>query len=241
VSGEKHLLSLLRAAIDRYDMIPEPGRRIAVGVSGGKDSAALLVLLARLRRFYPRPFSLTAITLDPCFNGQPADYSAVEVLCEQLEVPYLLRRTDLWEIVFQKRRESNPCSLCARLRRGMLHRLAAEAGCDTVALGHHREDAAETFLMNLLSGGTLDCFKPVTVLDRRHIRLIRPLIFMPEAEIAAYVRKSGLPVVKSRCPVDGCTNRKRTRELLDELSRQYGCMEDKILSAMQKAGLSGWQ
>ena len=145
---EQHLLGQLRAAVQRYDMI-EKNDRIAVGVSGGKDSLVLLVLLALLRRFYPVPFSLTAITLDPCFGGEENDYGAVAALCDELEVPFVLRRTRLWKVVFEERDEENPCSLCARMRRGALHKAALEAGCSTVALGHHQRDAAETFMMIL--------------------------------------------------------------------------------------------
>lgn len=233
------LLAPLRAAVDRYGMI-RPGDHIAVGVSGGKDSLALLVLLARLRGFYPHPFSLTAITLDPCFDGAETDYSPVTALCDTLGVPHEVRRTRLWEVVFEQRQESRPCSLCARMRRGALHKAAQETGCNVVALGHHREDAAETFLMNLLSGGTLDCFSPCAYLDRRALTLIRPMVFLPEKEIAAFAVHQGLPVVKSRCPVDGCTNRQQTKDLLHELETRYGPLSDKILGAMQKARLSGW-
>ena len=151
------ILSLTRAAVERYDMLPA-GASVAVGVSGGKDSLVLLVALARLREFFPPPFSLTAITLDPVFEGRQTDYSPVASLCEELRVPYIVRRTRLWEVVFEERREANHCSLCARMRRGALHAAAKEAGCSFVALGHHKNDAAETFLMNLLAGGTLACF-----------------------------------------------------------------------------------
>ena len=143
-------------------------------------------------------------------------------------------------MVFEERREANPCSLCARMRRGALHAAAKEAGCSFVALGHHKNDAAETFLMNLLAGGTLACFSPKSYLDRRELTLIRPLIFAQEADITRCAERAALPVVKSRCPVDGCTNRQRTKELLADLSAAYGPLNDKILGAMQKAGLSGW-
>lgn len=235
----QELLSLARAAVQRYDMIA-PGARVAVGVSGGKDSVALLCTLARLRDFYPVPFTLTAITLDPCFDGTENDYSAIAALCEELDVPYIVRRTRLYEVVFRERQESNPCSLCARMRRGALHKAAKEACCDTVALGHHKDDAAETLLMNLLSGGSLGCFSPKTWLDRQELTLIRPLVFADEKQIAATVRREGWPVVKSTCPVDGCTNRQRAKELLVQLSEEYGPLTDKFLTAMQKQGLSGW-
>lgn len=233
------LLAPMRAAIQQYDMIAA-GDHIAVGVSGGKDSLALLAALARLRTFYPLPFSLTAITLDPCFLGEEGDYSAIEGLCRQWEIPYILKRTQLWEVVFEQRREDNPCSLCARMRRGLLHRTAVEAGCRVVALGHHMDDAAETFWMNLMSGGTLGCFSPKSYLDRRQITLIRPFIFLKEAVIASAVQRLSLPVVPSRCPADGCTHRQQAKAQLAGLSGIYGPLPDKILHALQKAGLNGW-
>ena len=233
------LLPRLQAAIYRYGMI-KPGDRVAVGVSGGKDSIALLSLLASFHEFSAHPFSLTAVTLDPGFEGGEGDYSAVADLCASMGIPYLLRRTHIYETVFQDRREKNPCSLCARLRRGALHQAAQDVGCNVVALGHHQDDAAQTFLMNLLGGGALGCFSPKTLLDRRGLTLIRPLVFLEEGEIAAYVRRKGLPVVKSRCPADGHTRREEMKTLLQELSGRYGPLEARIVQAMQKADLDGW-
>ncbi|MBR2405432.1 MAG: tRNA 2-thiocytidine biosynthesis protein TtcA [Clostridia bacterium] len=239
MAGRREPLAVLRAAVDRYGMI-QAGDTVCVGVSGGKDSVALLALLSQLRRFYPQPFTLHAVTLDPCFDGEQTDYTAVAALCERLEVPYTVRRTQLWEAVKETLGEQNPCSLCARLRRGALHRTAVELGCNVVALGHHQDDAAETLLMSLLSGATLECFSPKSYLDRRELTLIRPLVFLKEREIAAYVRREALPVVASRCPVDGCTNRQQMKELIASLTPQYGDVADKITQAMQKTGLNGW-
>lgn len=235
----QEILSVSRAAMQTYDMIA-PGDRVAVGVSGGKDSMVLLAALARLREFYPVPFSVTAVTLDPGFGGEETDYRPVTAWCEARGIPHVIRRTRLWEVIFVERQEANPCSLCARMRRGALHVMAQELGCGTVALGHHKTDAAETFLMNLLSGGTLGCFSPKTYLDRRQLTLIRPLVFADEEQIGRCARREGLPIVKSRCPVDGCTSRQQAKELLDRLSASYGPVADKILTAMQKKGLSGW-
>ena len=232
------LLSPVEAAVRRYDLIAE-GDRIAVGVSGGKDSVALLAVLANLKQYYPVSFSLTAITLDPAFDG-PADYSAIEALCERLEVPYVLKRTHLWEAVVAEGQADHPCSLCAKMRRGALHKTAKEAGCNVVALGHHLDDAAETFFMNLTAGGTLGCFSPKTYLDRSDLTLIRPLVFLTEKQIAAAVRNDGLPVVHSACPADGVSARQQAKEQLKALSATYGDLPDKIVSALQKAHLSGW-
>ena len=234
----RDLLSPFRAAVETYAMIEE-GDHIAVGVSGGKDSVALLVLLARLRRFYPQPFTLTALTLDPCFDGVEGDYSPLYTLCKQLEVPYVVQRTKLWDAV-RAHGEENPCSLCARLRRGTLHRAAKELGCNKVALGHHMDDAAETVLMNLLSGATFGCFSPKSYLDRSDITVIRPLLYVYEKEITAFVHREGLPVISSRCPVDGATHREQTKRLIRELSVTYGDVSRKITEALQKARLNGW-
>ena len=235
VAHHRDLLAPFRAAIEDYEMIQE-GDRVAVGVSGGKDSVALLVLLARLRRFYPKPFSLTAVTLDPSFNGEE-DYTAIAELCKRLDVPYVVKRTQLWEAV---KGEANPCSLCARMRRGTLHRVAAEEGCNAVALGHHEDDAAETLLMNLLSGATCECFSPKSYLDRREVTLIRPLIYIKEAELAAFVRREQLPTVKSQCPMDGCTARQETKNLIAHLSQTYGDVNHKCITALKKGHISGW-
>lgn len=235
----RDLLAPLRAAVDTYGMIQD-GDRVAVGVSGGKDSMTLLSLLAGLRRFYPNRFTLTAITLDPCFDGKQTDYSAVEGLCRKLEIPYILKRTQLWETVKEHMRDETPCSFCARLRRGALHLAAKNADCNVVALGHHQNDAAETVLMNLLSGATLGCFSPKAYLDRSGLTLIRPMIYLTEREIAAYAAREELPVVKSLCPAEGNTHRARVKELLVDLSAAYGDVDRKITDALKKAGLDGW-
>lgn len=233
------LLAPMRAAIEQYRMIA-PGDHIAVGVSGGKDSVALLAALARFQRFSPVPFTLTAITLDPCFNGISGDFSAIGALCDEWEVPYILKPTHLWEVVFHERQEKSPCSLCARMRRGILHRTAREAGCNVVALGHHQDDVAQTVWMNLMEGGTLGCFSPKSYLDRRELTLIRPFVFIEEATVRSAVRRLGLPVIPSRCPVDGCTHRGQAGDQLAALEPLYGPVNQKILHALQKAGLSGW-
>lgn len=237
--SEQQMLALLRAAVDRYQMI-RAGDRVAVGVSGGKDSLVLLRLLAALQRFYPQPFSVIAITLDPYFGGKAGDYSAVAALCEQLQVPYTVHKTDIYQTVFEQKKEKNPCSLCARLRRGTLHKVAAEKGCNVVALGHHRDDAAQTVLMNLLGGGTIDCFAPKCELDRCGLTLIRPMVFMSQPQVAAFAQAQQLPVVASACPVNGTTERARTEQLLQQLRQQYGPIEQKIVHALQKAGIHGW-
>ena len=229
----------MRSACQQYDMIKD-GDRIAVGVSGGKDSMALLAAMANLRIFYPAKFELVAITLDPRFGGEDADYSEIEELCRKLDVEYIIKRTQLAEVIFDIRKESNPCSLCARMRRGALHDAAKAAGCNKIALGHHLDDVAETFIMNLFNGGTLDCFMPVTYLSRKDIYMIRPMIFARESDCARVARKENLPVVKSKCPADGTTERQEVKEFLSSLEKKYGNVREKILGAMQRKEINGY-
>lgn len=233
------LLSYMRSACQQYDMIKD-GDRIAVGVSGGKDSMALLAAMANLRIFYPAKFELVAITLDPRFGGEDADYSEIEELCKKLDVEYIIKRTQLAEVIFDIRKESNPCSLCARMRRGALHDAAKAAGCNKIALGHHLDDVAETFIMNLFNGGTLDCFMPVTYLSRKDIYMIRPMIFARESDCARVARRENLPVVKSKCPADGTTERQEVKEFLNSLEKKYGNVREKILGAMQRKEINGY-
>ena len=233
------LLSYMRSACQQYEMIKD-GDRIAVGVSGGKDSMALLAAMADLRLFYPRKFELVAITLDPRFGGEDADYSAIEEFCREREIEYIIKRTQLAEVIFDIRKESNPCSLCARMRRGALHDAAKAAGCNKIALGHHLDDVAETFIMNLFNGGTLDCFMPVTYLSRKDIYMIRPMIFARESDCARVVRRGNLPIVKSKCPADGTTERQEVKEFLNSLEKKYGNVRDKILGAMQRKQINGY-
>lgn len=233
------LLSHMRAACQQYEMIKE-GDRIAIGVSGGKDSIALLAGMANLRRFYPEKFDIVAITLDPRFGGVDADYSEIEKLCKELDVEYIIKRTQLAEVIFDIRKESNPCSLCARMRRGALHDAAIAANCNKIALGHHLDDVAETFIMNLFNGGSLDCFMPVTYLSRKDIYMIRPMIFARESDCARVVRREGLPIVKSNCPADGTTERQEVKEMLSALEKKYGDVRSKILGAMQRKEINGY-
>ena len=233
------ILGLARHTIEKYDMI-QAGDRIAVGVSGGKDSVLLLCTLAKLRSFHNVPFEVTAITLDPCFNGHIGDYSAINTLCEKINVPYIIKKTNIGEIVFHLREEHNPCSLCARMRRGVLHNAAIEAGCNRLALGHHFDDAVETFFLNLFFEGRIGCFSPVTYLDRKDIHLIRPFALLSEEEIREAVNRLNLPVVKSKCPVDGKTQRTKIKEMLTDLEQKQKGTKQMVLGAMQRAGLSGW-
>ena len=233
------LMSYMRSAMERYDMV-SAGDRVAVGLSGGKDSVALLYALAKMRDFYPQPFELFAVSVDPQFGGMPTDYGPLETLCAELNVPYTIRRTEIGPIIFDKRRESNPCSLCARMRRGALHDTVKEIGCGKLALGHHMDDAVETFMMNLLNEARIGCFSPVTYLSRKDLTMIRPMVFARESDCARVVRRGGLPVVKSRCPADGVTERAHMKQLLTALEKDYGDVRQKILGAMQRGSLNGF-
>ncbi len=235
------LMSHMRAAMQKYRMV-EDGDTIAVGVSGGKDSLALLYALSEMRRFYPKKYELKAVTIDPMFNSEPCDYTAIEELCGSLGVEYIVKRTQLADVIFNQRKEENPCSLCAKMRRGMLHDMAKELGCNKIALGHHLDDAVVTFYMNLLQGGKIGCFSPVSYLSRKDLHMIRPMVFASEKDVERAARKVGLPVIKSSCPVDNTTERQKIKELIDGLEKQsgYSAIYQKTLGAMQRAAIDGW-
>ncbi len=235
----KHICSLMRNAIDTYNMI-EDNDKIAVGVSGGKDSLVLLYGLHLLSKYYPKKFSIVAITLDPCFENKNSDFSAIETFCLDNEIEYHIKRTELYNVVFVNREEKNPCSLCARMRRGILHDMAKLYGCNKIALGHHKDDAVETFLMNLLQGGTIGCFSPVTYLSNKDIYMIRPMIALDENEVENACIRNSLPVTKSNCPVDKTTVREETKTLVKTLERDYPALKNKIINAMKKENISNW-
>ncbi len=231
----------MRKAITDYNMI-ENGDKIAVGVSGGKDSVSLLIGLARLKRFIGIDYEIVAICLDPQFGGKPNDFSEIEKLCAELGVKLDLRRTQIGDIIFEDRKEKNPCSLCARMRRGLLHDAAKENGCNKMALGHNFDDAAQTFLMNLFDEGRIGCFSPVTWLSRKEITVIRPLIYCQEDEIIRIANHESFPIVKSNCPADKHTEREHVKLLLEHLEEKegYDCLRTKIIGAMQRGDISGW-
>lgn len=233
------MLGYMRKAIQEFDMIQD-GDRIAVGVSGGKDSLVLLKGLIELRRFIGIDYDVVAITLDPRFGGVEGDYSSVAQMCIEAGVEYRLIPTDIGQIVFDIRKELNPCSLCAKLRRGALHNAAKDAGCNKIALGHHFDDAVETFMMNLLNEGRIGCFSPVTHLARCGLVQIRPMVMAPEKEIIRAARRLDLNVVKSKCPADGHTSRQRTKELLAELEKTNKGVTERIFGAMRRGKIDGW-
>lgn len=234
----KRLLSFVRRATDDYSMI-EDGDRIAVGISGGKDSLALLSALANMRRFYPKRYEVVAITVDMGFEG--ADFSPIKDFCDTLGVEYRIARTDIAKIVFDVRKESNPCSLCAKMRRGSLHAEAQAAGCNKVALGHHYDDAVETFMMNLFFEGRLGCFSPVSYLSNRKITLIRPLLYATEKDVEYFARRQNLPVLASLCPEDKATERENMKQLLYTLEKKNKGLKHRIFRAMCSSNIDGFK
>lgn len=235
------ILSLTRRCVEDYDMI-HPHDRIAVGVSGGKDSLILLTALARLREFYPVPFTVEAITLDMgAAEGRPAmDFSPIADFCRTLGVPYTILSSEIQHIIFDVRREKNPCSMCAKMRRGALHGAMQERGLTKIALGHHYDDAIETFFMSLIFEGRLSCFQPVTYLDRTGITQIRPLLYCGETLIRHTAQRLALPVVENPCPADGNTKRQEIKDLIYELQGRYPGLKARAFGAMQRLPLPEW-
>ena len=235
------ILSYVRRCVEDYDMI-QAGERVAVGVSGGKDSLTLLVALAKLRAFYPKPFTVEAFTLDMgrVDGGEGMDFTGVAQLCRTLDVPFTLLPSEIHHIIFDLRKEKNPCSMCAKMRRGALHNALAERGIRKIALGHHFDDAVETFFLSLIYEGRLSCFQPVTYLSRKDLTMIRPMVMAEESMISAAVRHEGLPVVKSKCPADGNTNREKTKEWIRMMDKESKGFKKRLYGALERGHISGF-
>ncbi len=233
----QQLYSYVRRAIDDYNMIDD-GDKIAVGVSGGKDSLTLLYALQGLMRFYPKKFSITAITVDLGLGIQKLD--DIKNLCKQLGVDYHIVDTDIGKIIFEDRLESNPCSLCAKMRKGALNEKALELGCNKIAYAHHRDDVIETMLLSLIYEGRFHCFSPYTYLDRTGLYVIRPMIYMNECDVIGFQNKSKLPVAKNPCPVDGHTKRQYVKDLLQKINKENPGVKDRFFRAIKSGKLEGW-
>ena len=233
----QRMMGLMRRCIDDYRMI-EPNDKIAVGVSGGKESLTLLALLAALREYYPQPYNLTAITIDMGLPGM--DFAPVEDFCARLGVPYRRVSTQIGPIIFEYRKEKNPCSMCAKMRRGALNQALLEQGFHKVALGHHYDDAVETFLMSLLFEGRLSCFQPVTYLDRSGVTQIRPMLYLTESMVRNFAAEQQLPVVHNVCPSDKHTKRQEIKDLIVTLSATYPDLKNRVFGAMQRLPLPEW-
>lgn len=233
----QRLLSLTRKAVDDYKQIDE-GDRIAVGISGGKDSLTLLYALANLRRFYPNRFELSAITVDlglPGFDTEP-----ISKLCDSLSVEYTVVKTDIYNIIFDERKESNPCSLCAKMRKGSLNEAIKAQGCNKVAYGHHKDDVVETLMMSLIYEGRFHTFSPVTYLDRTQITVIRPMIYIDESDVIGFANKMNLPTAEKLCPADGYTKREYVKDLIAEINRDNPGVKDRMFTAIEGSGIKGW-
>ena len=231
------LVGLVRRCVEDYNMI-QPGDRIGVGVSGGKDSLALLVLLAQLRQYNHNPFTIEAITID---MGLGMDFSAIAKLCDELEVPFHLIKTEIGPIIFDHRKEKNPCSMCSKMRRGALNQAIVDLGIRKIALGHHYDDAVETFVMSLVYEGRISCFQPVTDLDRTGVIQIRPMLYVHEKTAENFAARLELPVVHNRCPVDKHTKREEIKKLVYDLSQRYPDLKERIFGAMQRLPLPEWE
>ena len=233
----QRLYSFVRKAVDDYHMI-EDGDKIAVGISGGKDSLTLLYALHGLMRFYPQKFQIHAVTVDLGFQNQ--DLSRIGSLCEELSIPYTIVKTDIAQIVFKERKENSPCSLCTKMRKGALNQAIKDAGCNKVAYAHHKDDVVETMMMSLIYEGRFHTFSPVTHLDRTDLKVIRPLIYVNEADVICFVNKYELPVVKSPCPVDGYTKREYIKNLLKKINADAPGVKNRMFTAICNGNMKGW-
>ena len=233
----QRLLSLIRQAVDQYEMIEE-GDHIAIGISGGKDSLTLLLGLAYLQKFYPKHFSLSAITVDMGIDTM--NLEPIKALCQEIQVPYEIVPTEIGKILFDIRKETNPCSLCAKLRKGALNNKALEMGCNKIAYAHHKDDLIETAMMSLLYEGRFYAFSPVTHLDRTDLTVIRPLMFVSEADVKGFRNKYQLPVCKNPCPMDGHTRREYVKNLIHTLNMENPGVKDRLFRAVIKGHIDGW-
>ena len=231
------LIGLVRRCVQDYKMIEE-GDRIGVGVSGGKDSVALLAFLAELRKYNDKKFEIEAVTID---MGLGMDYSPIAEYCEKLDVAFNLVKTEIGPIIFEHRKEKNPCSMCSKMRRGALIQAILDRGMNKLALGHHYDDAVETFMMSLIYEGRISCFQPVTDLDRTGIIQIRPMLYIHEKSIDSFVKRNDLPIITNRCPVDKYTKREEIKQLVYDLSATYPDLKERIFGAMQRFPLPEWE
>lgn len=235
----KNLVSKVRCAIDTYNMIDE-NDNLAVCVSGGKDSIFMLYALNQIKKYYPKTFQLKALIIDPRFNPSIDQYSEIINFCNKEKIEYTIEEYPIFDVVFNVRKEKNPCSLCSKLRRGILDNCALKLNCNKIALGHHFDDLIETFFLNLFNNGKIDCFKPVTFLSRKKLYAIRPLILCKENEIENFVKSKNLPIIKSSCPADKKTQRQKVKEFIKNLENDYPDLKKKIFTALKKYNPNVW-
>jgi len=234
----KRILSRMRRCLDDYDMIA-PGDHVAVGVSGGKDSLVTLTALARLSKFYDKPFTVSALSLDLGMPGM--DFQPLVDFCTQIDVPLTIVKSEIYSIIFETRKEKNPCSMCAKMRRGALHAALEERGITKIALGHHYDDAIETFFLSLFYEGRISCFQPVTYLDRTNVTQIRPLLYCGEQLVRTVAAKEQLPIIRNTCPADGYTKRQEIKDLVKELESSYPALKQRVFGGMQRLPLHNWE
>lgn len=232
------LLSYVRRAVDDYNMIEE-GDNIAVGLSGGKDSISLLIALKSLQRFYPNKFKIEAITVSLGFKD--TNFDDMVKLCKEIDVNYTIEYTDIGTIVFDERKEKNPCSLCAKMRKGALNDTAEKLGCNKIALGHNKDDVIETFFLSLFYEGRINTFAPITYLDRKKLYSIRPLMYVSEKDVRSFVNKNNIDIVKNSCPANGNTKREDIKNFIHDLQKSYNNIDEKIFGAIQRSQISGWK
>ncbi len=232
------ILGYLRKAIEHYNMIDE-GDKIAVALSGGKDSITLLMGLKALQRFYPKNFEIVAISVNPGFEFFNSDF--LKNTCSKIGVEFIEAKSDIKEIVFDIRKEKNPCSLCANLRRGILNSTAIEHSCNKLALGHNEDDVLETFFLNMLYAGNLNTFAPVSYMDRSQITLIRPLVYAPEKEIKKFIKRHNIEVMPKNCPMDGISKREEIKDMLYNLTVQIPNVRANLMGAIKRANINGWK
>lgn len=230
------MMSLVRQAIEKYDMIQE-GDRVALGLSGGKDSLALLCALSRIALFYPKKFELAAIYVDLGYGN--IDDTRMQEFCRKRNVPFYRVDTQIGDVL-KERKETHPCSLCAKMRKGALCHKALDLGCNKIAYAHHMDDFSETMMMNLIFQGRFYAFPPVTKMEDSGLTVIRPLMFVTETEVKGFEKKQGLPVMKNPCPVDGKTKREEIKNLLKDMNRKYPGVSRKIFSAIENGNIADW-
>lgn len=233
----QRILGYMRKAIDDYNMISD-GDRIAVGLSGGKDSTTLLIGLKNLQRFYPKKFELVTVSINPGFEEFNSEL--LSNLCNKLDVKFIEEKSHIKEIVFNIRKEKNPCSLCANLRRGIINSVALRENCNKIALGHNEDDVLETFFLNLLYGGSINTFAPSSYMDRSKITLIRPLIYAPEKYIRSFVKRNNIEVMPKVCPIDGVSKREDMKKLIFDLQEDIPNIRANLYGAIKRSTIKGW-
>ena len=231
------ILGYMRKAIENYNMISE-GDKIAVGLSGGKDSTTMLMGLKNLQRFYPKKFDIIAVTVNPGFDG--FDSSILQNLCEELNITFIEEKSHIKEIVFDIRKEKNPCSLCANLRRGILNSIAIRENCNKIALGHNEDDVIETFLLNLIYGGSINTFTPISYMDRSKITLIRPLIYAPEKYIRNFIKRENIKIMPKICTMDGYSKREDIKLLIQNFQKDIPNIRSNLYGAIERSNIKGW-